>query len=183
MTAARLIFTPLLLFALSLSAQICDLQAAREYCDNASLAPIEGVWIFPEDKVTVLVHDARSDFGRYDITVVDSENGKLSPGTNIGILELTPEPDTYKLTFYGRGKSPFKHSQSFVAKLRNEGETISLQRRKTSVRFNFLSLLPRLGRLLSITTSDPANELSSGLYRLYPSYDGNGSSRLKPRRL
>lgn len=173
----------LLSFPLCLNAFECeDLAAARDYCDAGNLAPIEGIWQLPEDKVSVLI--SRSDReGLYEIRVVESLNGALEPGKVIGEALRTPDVNLYKITFYGKEGKLFSFKQTFAGTLKGHGETLALKKKKFNLRFNVLSLIPHLGRLLYISPSDPAADIPAGLYKLYPSYDGNGSSRLKPRDL
>ena len=182
----RIILLMLCMLTISVGAyaeECYDMQCAREYCDRTSLAPPEGIWSFPQDNVTVLISSRESEDGVYDIRVVESLNGAIEPGLLIGEMRRSPESGVYKLTFFGKDKSLLKWNQSFVATIKSKGETMSLRKRKYNLRFNILSLLPHLGRLLRVSADDPVADIPIGLYKVYPSYDGNGSSRLKPRAL
>ncbi|MCM1291374.1 MAG: hypothetical protein NC201_05125 [Prevotella sp.] len=186
MTLPRFIVIILLntmLASIASSQTFVHIGEAIDYCNNHTLANIEGIWQFPDDIVSVLISQSSDKDGHYDVTVVESENGALSPGRVIGDVERTPDNDVYKFTFFGRERFVVKHNETFVATLKEKGETISLRKRHFNFHFNILSFLPYLRRLIYISTSDPVKELPVGLYKIYPSYDGNGSSRLKPRRL
>lgn len=154
-----------------------NLKEAKNYCDSRPLSPIEGVWRFPEDNTLLLISADELNPDRYDITVVDSFNGSIPIGWKCGEAFRTPDFNIFKITFFARKKIMVKYNQSFVATVKEEGETLALKTKRFKLKFNFLSLIPYMGRLFYFSSSDPVKELPLGLYKVYPSYDHNGSSR------
>ena len=79
---------------------ICDMQAARDWCDRTMLHRVEGVWRYPDDQTTVLVRRSAASDGRYDIVVVESPDTRLQPGETIGYLEATPVGTKFEMGVY-----------------------------------------------------------------------------------
>ena len=51
-----------------------DIDMAEEICSQLPLENIEGIWLYPDDKVTVMIlhddNDRRNSFSAYTISVV-----------------------------------------------------------------------------------------------------------------
>ncbi|MDE6772767.1 MAG: hypothetical protein K2J49_09210, partial [Muribaculaceae bacterium] len=79
--------------------------------------------------------------------------------------------------------------RSCIATLSKDGETIILDKEEKSLKLRFSLnpsiLLPKMWRIVRIgtSTSKPKANPPAGMVRIYPSYDGNGSSRRSPRYL
>ena len=156
------------------------IKQAVEYCEGRSIGKVEGIWRFAEDGLTVWIR--QTGFERYEMVVVDSQCGKLVPGMIFGELMRSGEENKFKMTVYGKGNA-IKHRSSLVATLNDMGDVIGLLKGKFDFRVNLLGYLPYVSRLLRISYKDPSRNLVPGLFKVYPSYDGNGSSRLKARKL
>ena len=161
-----------------------DVVEARELCDNTDLRPVEGLWSYPEDDVTVLVFRNDEKKGVYDIYVVEAADCSLSPGMKLGELRSSADPDKFNLRlFTAVKKGNLSLPVDAVATYSGNKESISVK--KTSgvrIRINPTRLLPSFWRLATINIKQ--NEAApEGMIRLYPSYDGNGSSRRAPRYL
>ncbi|MCH5218054.1 MAG: hypothetical protein J1F07_05835 [Muribaculaceae bacterium] len=161
-----------------------DILEARELCDHADLRPIEGLWSYPEDDVTVLVYRSDEKKGTYDIHVVEAADCSLKPGMKLGELASTADPDKYTLRLFTRVKKGILTAPSEALATYSENkEALTVKRtNKFSLRFNPTRLLPSFWRLISVNIrpGDPAPE---GLIKVYPSYDGNNSTRRGPRYL
>lgn len=160
------------------------LTGAIRWCDAAPLEPAEGIWEYPGEGVSILVA-AESDrpSARLVMTVVDSEDCRLSPGDVLGYLERTPDPRRFQLTQYRkRHKGILTSPGSCSATLGPEGDRIFVSQGSWKVSFNPLNLLPRFWRLFRFSTKK-GEEPPVGMVKRYPSYDGNGSLRSKPRYL
>lgn len=160
-----------------------DLLAAREFCDRADLRPIEGLWTYPEDDVTVLIFRNEEKKGNYDITVVESADCSLSPGMKIGRLTDSADPDKFTLRLYTTVKNGVLSSpEEATAYFSDSKESLTIKKSSLKFRFNPGRLLPYFWRMISVSVKsrEPAPE---GMIKIYPSYDGNGSSRRYPRYL
>lgn len=177
--------------------EIYDIEAAKSFCDSTALEEPEGIWIYPDDGVTVLITHRNnlspSSLPEYDIRVVDSSDVRLHPGDVIGKLSALPERKKFEVSlFTERGAQGLLKPKTILATLGDEGETLLLKKEKSkfNLRFTFNPsiLLPKLWRVVrtnsSMNTSPmQATSAAVGLVKIYPSYDGNGSSRRKPRYL
>lgn len=170
--------------SLSLAFPPADIVDARAYCDNSDLAPVEGLWSYPQDDVTVLITRNSSRKGVMDIYVVESADCSLSPGMMLGELLSTPDPDKYTLKLFttvkkGMLSRPRNASVSFSE---NKEALIVKPDNSLKVRLNPTRLLPSFWRMVSFSLKQP-DSAPEGLVKIYPSYDGNGSSRRSPRYL
>lgn len=176
--------------------QAYDLDMAKELCSSLPLDMMEGIWIYPDDNVTVLIlsDDTSSEisFPTYTISVVKTSDARLHPGDIIGKLYATPEERTYRIDLATEKKNDFLlKPKSVKATLSKEGDALIVTKQKSPLkaRLNlyFNRLLPGFWKIVSFGIS-PQNGLSPatlpvGMIKLYPSYDGNGSQRRKTRYL
>lgn len=174
-----------------------DIDRAIEICSTLPLDPIEGVWIYPEDKVTVLIikdnHNSVSTLPHYSITVVESDDCRLVSGDKIGSLTATAESSKYEITlFTEKNKDLLQKSNSCVASLSKDADALILKGNKSKkfnlkLNLNLSRLLPNFWRFVRLSSSSGNNTSTGtppvGMVKIYPSYDGNGSSRRQPRYL
>lgn len=176
--------------------EIFDINQAFDYCNEKGLNPIEGVWVYPEDKVTVLISEDEentfSQLPKYYITVVRSEDCNLKPGDVLGTLTALAKPGAYKIELYSEKKnSLLMKPVSCLATLSNDEETLLIKSDKSKLKFrfnlNFNRLLTGFWKIVSTGITPDLNsqktELPVGMVKIYPSYDGNGSSKRSPRYL
>lgn len=172
-----------------------DIDRAMEICDSIPLDRMEGIWIYPEDNVTVLVlktlNLTSSALPQYSISVIESSDCDLIPGDRIGQINATPDSKIYDMELYSkRENNLLVKPRKCIATLSTEGETLLMKQPKSKfkirININPSMLLPKLWRsLFRATTSSGNSETTSpiGMVKIYPSYDGNGSSKRAPRYL
>ncbi len=174
--------------------EIYDIDRAKAYCDSMPLQSPEGIWIYPEDGVTVLItrkkNLSQSQLPSYNIRIIESTDARLCPGEIIGMLYATPEIKKFEVQLYTERKNNvlFK-PKTILAQLSNDEETMILKKDKAKLNFRLFFnpslLLPNMWRIVRLNTS--TNNSSStptiGMVKIYPSYDGNGSSHRQPRYL
>lgn len=170
------------------SPMVCDIDMAREICDNTPLDNVEGVWLYPDDHVTVLIirdNDTGTQASqRYLIIAVESDDCSIKPGETIGWLETSADPRKLKMQlFTKRSNNILASPAECLATLSSDGESISVRGKKLKLKLNPMSLLPRFWRIARLNVDNPLDKLDPGMIKIYPSYDGNGSSRRKPRYL
>ncbi|MCM1378058.1 MAG: hypothetical protein NC097_06995 [Clostridium sp.] len=157
---------------------------AQNRCDSLPLSDIEGIWQFPEDNMTVLILSDESNPQEFKIEVVESNDCRVRSGDIIGHIKQTANSSKYIMHLCSAvDKSILKHPQTCVATLDSKKEVLKIQRKKLKVSFNPLGFLPYFWRSIRIRRNDPLKDTDRGLIRIYPSYDGNGSSQRKPRYL
>lgn len=175
---------------------VYDLEKAYEICDEMPLENVEGVWIYPEDQVTVLIladedNKGANLFPSYTISVVNTSDARLNPGEVIGKLSATAEEKIYKIDLSTEKKNDILlKPKSCIATLSKDSDAFIIKKQKAPFKgrlnFNFNRLLPGFWKIVS--TGISSNNSSSvqppvGMVKIYPSYDGNGSSRRKIRYL
>ncbi len=163
-----------------------DMQAAREWCDSSPLDRIEGVWEFPEDGVKVLIIKAATAATGYEIRVIEGADGKFEPGDLIGTAEVTTDPVRFAVkmrTRPGGALNALKGWKKCAARLTTGDMALDVAAESRGINWNLLGFLPHFWRVARMRHSDPQAALPHGLVKIYPSYDGNGSSRFNPRYL
>lgn len=159
-------------------------EEAKAICDKADLRDVEGLWRFPDDDVMVMIYRNPDAIGRYDMTVVQSSDCSLPAGSKIGEMTETVDPLKFSLslsTKLKKGKPVLP--QKIVATYNDNKESLTFSK-GTSLKFRFnpTRLLPYFWRMLSISVKEGETP-PEGLIKIYPSYDGNGSSKRYPRYL
>lgn len=176
---------------------VYDMDAAKDLCDELPLDPLEGIWIYPDDNVTVLVRKlplpSLSSADSYQLMVIESADCRLRAGDVIGKMVASPEMNKYTLSLFTTKKEEVMgKSRDCLATLSKDGESMILSREKSRFRIrinlNPNSLLPYLWRSLvrfgiTVGNNDTSRLPAPGMIKIYPSYDGNGSSRRSPRYL
>ncbi|MBD5357631.1 MAG: hypothetical protein HDR88_11610 [Bacteroides sp.] len=174
-----------------------DIDQAIEICSTLPLDPLEGIWIYPEDNVTVLIlknnPTSISTLPNYSITVIESDDCRMMPGDKIGTITATAESLKYEINlFTERNKGILQKPNSCVASLSKDADSLILKGNKSKklnlrLNLNISRLLPNFWRFVRISSSTGNNTSTAtppvGMVKIYPSYDGNGSSRRQPRYL
>lgn len=161
----------------------CDIVEAMELCDKADLRPVEGLWLFPEDEVTVMIYRDADNDSHYNIYVVESVDCSLSPKDKLGVLQISPDPNKFKLSLFTRVKKgilTLPCGASAVLSTNNESITVTKPTMKVSIYPG--RLLTGFWGIVRLSMKSGAN-VPEGLIKVYPSYDGNGSSKRQPRYL
>lgn len=174
---------------------VYDYEAACELCDELPLEGVEGVWIYPDDNVTVLILNDNSDsphqMAQYSIRVVETSDAKLHPGELIGKLMATPQEGTYRIElFTERRNEMLLKPKTCIATLSKDEDAFIFKKQKSPLKgrfnLNFSRLLPGFWKMIStgISTANSTEvKVPAGMIKVYPSYDANGSSRRKVRYL
>lgn len=160
-----------------------DYVEATEFCDRADLQLIEGLWTYPEDDVTVLIFRNEDQKGIYDIFIVEAASCALKAGMKLGELHSSVDPDKFTLKLFTSVKNGILSSPCEASATFSESkESLTVKKSSVKIRINPMRLLPSFWRLasISIKSPDPAPE---GMIKIYPSYDGNNSTRRGPRYL
>lgn len=157
-------------------------ESARELLDASPLQPIEGIWEYPDEMITVLIEHFESPrFSRkikYRIVLIDSEDMSLLPGTVIGYIAESADNHKFELWLYSEhdGMRLFGPGKC-VATLTDNNTSLIFKKNslKVRLRFNLSRFLPKLFRFISIYPSVKKEELPVGFNKIYPAYDDNGS--------
>lgn len=161
-----------------------DTLEAMELCDKTDLRPIEGLWTYPEDDVTVLIIRNEEKKGIYDIYVVEAADCSLSPGMKLGELRTSADPDKFSLKQFTTVKNGLLSMPlEAVATFSDSKESLTVRHSsRVKVKINPTRLLPSFWRLATISFNSKESA-PEGMIKAYPSYDGNGSTKRGPRYL
>ena len=161
-------------FAFNLPAkeiEISDMGAAEEWCDNALLDRLEGIWEYPSDYTSVLIRKSTTDKGQYDIIVVESYDTRLKAGDKIGYLKASADPDKFEMGLY-RTKSEkgiFGELGKCLAQFNENKDALITQVRSFKFSLGSRYLLPSFWKMIKISVKDPLESLPKGLVKVYPS--------------
>lgn len=156
-----------------------DPESAKQWCDENPLDPIEGIWIYPSDKVIVLISKSGSLEFPYDITVLQSADNSLIPGETIGRVQLTADPKQFELSiFSSRKKGILSKPRKCAAKLLADDSGLQVASSKITWQFYPLSIIPGFWKMLRFRKSNPLDQLPVGMQKLYP--QPNGGNRQTP---
>lgn len=165
-----IILSLLMLNAHAWAQTICDMKAARDWCDSMMLSRAEGVWEYPDDHTSVLIRRSAADPSLYDMIVVDSPDTRLQPGDNIGYLRESPDPKSFEMGVYRTKKSNGVLAElgKCLARLDRENGALLVKGRKLKFSLASRWLLPAFWRMIRISVKDPLENLPKGLVKIYP---------------
>ena len=157
-------------------------EEARQRLAASPLQPIEGIWSYPDEMMTLVVEQfASPQFSRklkYRIVLLDSEDMSLLPGTVIGYIAESADNSKFQLWLYSQqdGMKLLGPSEC-VATLHDDATSLTFERGslKVRVRFNLTRFLPRLFRFISVSPYIDKEELPIGFRKIYPASDDNDS--------
>lgn len=172
--------------AFSAAARGPSYEEAVAYCDTGAVSSVEGIWLFPEDGVRVLVRSAGPDATSYVIWLIDPGDSDGSVGDRLGSVVMTGKTDTYilRLPTSRSNGLPAGH-QEIEGTLSADGEGMQFraEKRHTRISLSPTSILTGFWRILRVSIDLPEGRRRTGMIRIYPTYDGNGSMRRLPRYL
>ena len=160
-----------------------DLTEARALADSLPLADVEGIWEYPEDRVKVMVLRERSEVYSYTISVVESDDVRLRPGTLLGTLAESAKPGVYSLKHYTTVKGgALSKMADCKAEYDKRSATLIVEAPKIRMHLSPGLILPlfwqRLRLITRLRMEDPASEVPQGLRKIYPSPHGIDARRL-----
>ncbi|MCH5224654.1 MAG: hypothetical protein J1D77_01595 [Muribaculaceae bacterium] len=173
-----------------------DIDMAKEICQELPLENLEGIWVYPDDNVTVLIlndhEESMQRFPSYTISVVETADSRLRRGDKIGKLFATAQENVYRIELSTERKNDLLlKPKSCLATLSSNGDAFIIKKQKlpfkSRLNLNFSRLLPGFWKIVSTgispSSGGPSVSPPVGLVKIFPSYDGNGSSRRKIRYL
>lgn len=156
----------------------------RQRCDATDLQPLEGIWYYPDEKITVVIERLAGDVAMnvdadYRAVLVSSSDLSLLPGTVIAYLTQSADKNKFKMWIYSEQcDSVLENPQMCVATLNTGWDELLVERSevKVRVRVNFSRFLPKLLKGISIVPNKKDVELPEGFRKIYPT-GGSGSER------
>ncbi len=163
-------------------------QMARERLMESDLQPLEGIWYYPNEDMTLVIERWQPEPSHkigYRILLVASEDLELLPGTVIGYIEASAVDNKYRLWLYSeRNKVTLCGPLDCVATLNKDATTLTFDppHWDVKVRVNFARFLPSLFKGISVIPDVEKEKLPVGFKKIFPA-DGNGNKFDKVRYL
>lgn len=162
-----------------------DEDSMRVKLSQMDLQPIEGIWYYPAEDMTVAIEryeeaglTVQGQMPPYHIVLLSSPDIDLLPGTEIGYVEGSAKPGEYTLhIFTERDKNDMLHSPvKCYALLNPQASAITFERPKwdVKVRVNFARFLPSLFKGVSIIPHKEEKKVEEGFRKIFPE-GGNGN--------
>ena len=155
-------------------------QVARERLMESDLQPLEGIWYYPNEDMTIAIERWQPEPSHkigYRLLLVASEDLELLPGTVIGYIEASAVDNKYHLWLYSeRNKVTLSGPMECVATLNKEATSLTFDppHWEVKVRVNFARFLPSLFRGISVIPDVEKEKLPVGFKKIFP-VDGNGN--------
>ncbi len=154
-----------------------DEAAMRERMAHSDLQPLEGIWYYPEERMTLGIERITSSNAHrreYRIVLLACDYLELLPGTTVGYLERTAVDNKYKLWLYSqRDRVTLLHPMECVATLNAQGTSLTFDppHWRVKVRVNLARFLPSIFSGVSILPETTGERLPIGFRKVYPHND------------
>ena len=163
-------------------------QMARERLLESDLQPLEGIWYYPAEDMTLTIERWQAEPSHkigYRLLLIASDDLELIPGTVIGYIEESAVDNKFHMWLYSeRNKVTLCGPLECVATLNKEGTSLTFDppHWEVKVRVNFARFLPTLFRGMSLIPDIEKEKLPIGFKKIFPA-DGNGNKFGKVRYL
>ncbi|MBQ3730954.1 MAG: hypothetical protein II905_04290 [Muribaculaceae bacterium] len=154
-----------------------DLDSMRVRLDESDLQPLEGIWYYPNEEMTLGIERYKGNHNiGYRIILLESPDISNVPGTVIGYIARSAVDNKFQLWLYSeRSRTTLKKPLECVATLSNKATTLTFDppHWKLKVRVNVARFLPTLFNGLSVIPERVGEQLPIGFRKIYPE-GGNG---------
>ena len=161
-----------------------DLDSMRTRLDETDMQPLEGIWYYPNEEMTLGIERYRGNHNiGYRIILLESPDITLVPGTVIGYIASSAVDNKYQLWLFSeRSRTTLKKPLECVATLNAKATTLTFDppHWKVKVRVNVARFLPTLFNGLSIVPEHVGEQLPIGFRKIYPEGgDGHPFNRIR----
>lgn len=162
-----------------------DEDSMRVRLAEADLQPMEGIWYFPDEDMTLGIERcaAAGHDERYRIIMLGSSDVHLLPGTVVGYLQASALPTKWQLWLYTeRDRLTLCKPMSTVATTDADCTHLTFDRPHwhVKVRVNFARFLPSILHGVSVIPEKKKEELPVGFRKVFPEGgDGHPFNRIR----
>ena len=154
-----------------------DLDSMRVRLDETDMQPMEGIWYYPNEEMTLGIERYRGEHNiGYRIILLESADINVVPGTVIGYIAATAVDNKYQLWLYSqRDRITLIKPLECVATLNDAATTLTFDppHWKVKVRLNIARFLPTLFNAVSIVPGMTGEQVPVGFRKIYPETIGN----------
>ena len=165
-----------------------DEESMRTKLSEMDLQPIEGIWYYHAEDMTVAIERMAStapgsQHPPYHIVLLSCPDINLLPGTEIGYIEGSAKPGEYKLHLFSeQDDDGMLHSPvACYATLDQQASTILFERPKVNVkvRVNFARFLSSIFKGVSVIPEKQEKKVSEGFRKVFPEGNGNPYNKVR----
>lgn len=163
-----------------------DEESFRERLEATDIQPLEGIWYYPNEEMTIGIERWRGDHNiEYRLVLLSSDDVELLPGTVMGFMAPSAVDNKLQLWLYSQRRGiSLRYPLECVATVNSTSDVITFEppRWKVKVKINFARFLPTLFRGITITPEHKSETLPIGFKKLFPAEPGE-NRHLKVRYL
>ena len=149
-----------------------DLDSMRVRLDETDMQPLEGIWYYPNEEMTLGIERYRGKHNiGYRIILLESPDINVIPGTVIGYIAASAVDNKYQLWLYSqRDRLTLIKPLECVATLNQSATSLTFDppHWKVKVRVNLARFLPTLFQGVSIIPEKSSEKLPVGFRKIYP---------------
>ncbi len=149
-----------------------DLDSMRVRLDETDMQPLEGIWYYPNEEMTLGIERYRGEHNiGYRIILLESPDINVIPGTVIGYIAASAVDNKYQLWLYSqRDRITLIKPLECVATLNKSATSLTFDppHWKVKVRVNIARFLPSLFQGVSIIPEKSGEKLPVGFRKIYP---------------
>ena len=149
-----------------------DLDSMRVRLDETDMQPLEGIWYYPNEEMTLGIERYRGKHNiGYRIILLESPDINVIPGTVIGYIAASAVDNKYQLWLYSqRDRITLIKPLECVATLNQSATSLTFDppHWKVKVRVNIARFLPSLFQGVSISPEKSSEKLPVGFRKIYP---------------
>jgi hypothetical protein len=149
-----------------------DLDSMRVRLDETDMQPLEGIWYYPNEEMTLGIERYRGKHNiGYRIILLESPDINVIPGIVIGYIAASAVDNKYQLWLYSqRDRLTLIKPLECVATLNQSATSLTFDppHWKVKVRVNIARFLPSLFQGVSIIPEKSSEKLPVGFRKIYP---------------
>jgi len=149
-----------------------DEESMTARLSHSDLQPLEGIWQYPDEDMTVGIERYRGENGiQYRIVMLASRDIDLLPGTVIGYIAPSAVSNKYSLWIYSeRHDTELRHPVECVATLNPQATSLTFEKAqwKVKIHVNVMRFLPTLFRGISVVPEKQKESIPIGFNKTFP---------------
>lgn len=161
-----------------------DEAAMRARLAESDMQPMEGIWYYPAEKMTIGIErcPAAGHEEDYRLILLASDDLELLPGTVMGYMTATAVGNKFSLTLYcERDHVTLLHPMECVATADAQCSTLTFEKPhwKVKIRVNFTRFLPTIFHGVSVVPEVEREKTPIGFKKIYPEGEGNKFNKIR----
>ena len=163
-----------------------DEDSMRVKLSQIDLQPLEGIWYYPAEDMTVAIERMPSEgrqYPPYHIVLLSSTDINVLPGTEIGYIETGAVTNEFTLHLFTESddNGNLHHPVACYATMNGNASSITFERPKikVKVRVNFARFLPSIFKGVSVIPEKDEKKVHQGFRKVFPEGNGNQFNKIR----